>query len=291
MKKIRVVVVDDSPFSVTLLSDMLTECGFEVVGDANSLESTIEVIDKLRPDIVTMDMTMPDTDGFECTRAIHKIDSKINVIIVSSMMDEEIVRKAKKNHLSGYIQKPVDKEELSLIINRIMSDEELYKDLDKLYYSVFQESFKDAFNKFTKSIPEFSAEVSPTTEIVSKGISVVMGIIGKYSGRLLIDISHDTALKLSNHLLKREPKDSQEMLNVIGEISNIIAGNACSVINKKNKLFGFRVAPPTIFHGESLTISKPELESVKGAMAKTNFGEIYMSIGFQRRSGEWMSNI
>ena len=44
-----------------------------------------------------MDMTLPGTDGLECTRAIHKIDSNIKVIIVSSMMDDEIVRKAKKS--------------------------------------------------------------------------------------------------------------------------------------------------------------------------------------------------
>lgn len=81
------------------------------------------------------------------------------------------------------------------------------------------------------------------------------------------------------------------MFNVIGEIANIIAGNACSAVNKKNKLFGLRVAPPTIFHGNSLNISKPELESVTASIAKTDFGDVYMSIGFQRGSSEWMSNI
>ncbi len=96
MKEIKVVVVDDSPFSIALLSDILTESGFQVIGDASSLEETIEVVGKLRPDVVTMDMTMPGTDGLECTRAVHAIDPNINVIIVSSMMDEEIVRKAKK---------------------------------------------------------------------------------------------------------------------------------------------------------------------------------------------------
>jgi DNA-binding NarL/FixJ family response regulator len=291
MEKIRVVIVDDSPFSITLLSDMLTESGFEVVGEASSLEETIEVVGKLRPDIVTMDMTMPGTDGFECTRAVHLIDRNIHVIIVSSMMDDEIVSKAKKLHVSGYIQKPADKEELSLLINRIMADEELYKELEEIYYPVFKEGFLNTFNRMTKTIPEFGEESESNTEQVSRGVSVVMGIIGKYSGRLLFDMSYETADKLSNEVLKRSPKNSQEMINIIGELSNIIAGNACSVMNKKNKLFGFRVAPPTIFHGSSLTISKAELENVSAAAVETKFGEIYMSIGFQRRSGEWMSSI
>lgn len=291
MKEIKVVVVDDSPFSIALLSDMLTESGFEVIGEAGSLEETIEVVGRLRPDVVTMDMTMPGTDGLECTRAIHTIDPNINVIIVSSMMDEEIVRKARKNHAAGYIQKPADKEELSLIINRIMADGELFKELEELYYTVFKEGFLDSFNKLTKTLPVFAEKTIPSAELVSRGISVVMGIIGKYSGRLLFDISYDTAEKLSTSVLKRAPKNSQEMFNVIGEISNIIAGNACSAVNKKNKLFGLRVAPPTIFHGNSLNISKPDLESVTAAIAITDFGDVYMSIGFQRGSSEWMSNI
>jgi DNA-binding NarL/FixJ family response regulator len=291
MKKIRVVIVDDSPFSITLLSDMLTESGFEVVGEASSLQETIEVVGKLRPDIVTMDMTMPGTDGFECTRAVHLIDPNIHVIIVSSMMDDEIVGKAKRLHVSGYIQKPADKEELSLLINRIMADEELYKELEEIYYPVFKEGFLNTFNRMTKTIPEFGEQSESNSEQISRGVSVVMGIIGKYSGRLLFDMSYETADKLSNEVLRRSPKNSQEMINIIGELSNIIAGNACSVMNKKNKLFGFRVAPPTIFHGSSLTISKAELESVSAAAVETKFGEIYMSIGFQRRSGEWMSSI
>ena len=77
-----------------------------------------------------MDMTIPGTDGFECTQEIHKIDSNIKVIIVSSMMDDEIVKKARKLHVSGYAQKPVDAEELILLINRVMGDKELFSVLE-----------------------------------------------------------------------------------------------------------------------------------------------------------------
>ena len=70
MKKTKVLIVDDSIFSVSVLKDILEENGFEVVGDAASLEEVKrEVIDK-KPDLVTMDMTMPGTDGLECTREI-----------------------------------------------------------------------------------------------------------------------------------------------------------------------------------------------------------------------------
>jgi len=291
MKDVKIVVVDDSPFSIALLRDMLTDNGFDVVGEATSLEETIEVVGKLRPDIVTMDMTIPGTDGIECTKAIHSIDPNINVIIVSSMMDDEIVKKAKKNHACGYIQKPVDPEELTLLINRIMADDELFKKLDEVYYKVYKESFMDVFNKLMKTVPKFGEESSSDVELVSKGISIVMGIIGKYSGRMLLDMSYDTAEKLSEFALRRKSKDAEEMLNIMGEICNMVAGNASSVLNRKDKLLGLRVAPPSIFYGNSINISKAELDTTTSSVANTEFGEIYVNVGFQRRSGEWMSNI
>ena len=291
MKNVNIVIVDDSPFQIALLRDLLTESGFNVVGEASSLEETIEVVTNTKPDLVTMDMTIPGTDGFECTREIHKIDSNIKVIIVSSMMDDEIVRKARKTHVSGYAQKPVDSEELTLLINRIMSDAELFLELEGFYSSMFKEALLNIFNKLTKTVPEIINESNVNVEKCSKGISIVMGVIGKYSGRIIFDMSFEAAQNIAKVLIKREPKDNEEILNVMSEISNMIAGNACSMINKKNKIFGLRVAPPTTFHGESISISKAELEAIYSASVKTQFGDLSMSIGFGRGEGEWMSII
>lgn len=291
MKDVKIVIVDDSPFQIALLRDLLTENGFNVIGEASSLEETIEVVTKLKPNLVTMDMTIPGTDGLECTREIHKIDSNIKVIIVSSMMDDEIVRKAKKTHVSGYIQKPVDAEELALLINRVMADEELFLELEGLYSAVFKEALLDIFNKLTKTVPKITNESNDNVEKSSQGISIVMGVIGKYSGRIIFDVSFETASKLAGVLLRREPKNNEEILNVMSEISNMAAGNACSMINKKNKIFGLRVAPPTTFHGESISISKAELEATYSANAETQFGDLSISIGFGRGEGEWMSII
>lgn len=291
MKDVKILIVDDSPFQIALLRDTLTESGFDVVGEAKSLEEVIEEVNKEKPDLVTMDMTIPGTDGFECTRAIHKINKDIKVIIVSSMMDEELVRKAKKTRVSGYIQKPVDSEELTLLINRVMADEELYLELESVYSKMFKEAVLNLFNKLTKTVPEITDESNDDLAIHSEGISIVMGITGKYSGRLILDMSFETANKLAAVLLKRDPENDEELLNVMSEIANMSAGNACSMINKKNKLFGLRVAPPTTFHGESINISKAELENTYSANVKSQFGDLSINIGFKRGDGEWMSII
>jgi len=291
MKKVNIVIVDDSAFQIALLRDVLTEGGFNVVGEASSLEETIEVVTNTKPDLVTMDMTIPGTDGFECTREIHKIDSNIKVVIVSSMMDDEIVKKARKTHVSGYAQKPVDSEELTLLISRVMADEELFLELDGLYSSIFKQALLDVVNRTTKTVPEITDESNINVEKNIEGISIIMGVIGKYSGRAIFDMSFETASNLAKALLKRDPKNNDEILNVMSELSNMAAGNACSMINKKNKIFGLRVAPPTTFHGESISISKGDLDAIYSAVAKTQFGDLSMSIGFGRGEGEWMSII
>ena len=282
MKEIRVVIVDDSPFSVAMIGNILTENGFSVVGSANSMEEALETIAQTGPDLVTMDITMPGADGIECTKEIHKTNSDLKVIIVSSMMDDEIMQKAKKAGISGYIQKPVDGEELSLLIRRIMAAEELFAELENLYYPVFREALTDTCNKFFKSVPQYLEEHTLNDVKTSRGISVVIGIIGKYGGRMILDMSQETARKIASVMFKTDEPSEDHIINVIAEIANVVAGNACSMLNKSNALFGLRVAPPTVVYGESIKISKAELNTVSSAVAETLFGEVFLSVGFNR---------
>lgn len=282
MKDLKIVVVDDSPFSVAMISKILVDKGFEVIGSANSLSEAVDVVSTLKPDLVTMDMTMPDADGLECTKAIREINPNLKVIIISSMMDEEILRRAKKVKVSGYIQKPVDGDELSLLIRRIMAEEELFVELDCLYDTVFKEALSDTYNRFFKSIPVYKNKNTLNNEYVSRGISVVMGVIGKYSGRMILDMSIDSARSLASSLLGQDGLTEEYVINMMGELANIIAGNACSMLNKKNEILGLRVAPPTVVYGESITISRLKLDTVTSLEAETVFGDIYMSVGFNR---------
>lgn len=282
MKEINVVVVDDSPFSVAMISNILTTNGFNVVGSANGLDEAVAAVKALKPDVVTMDITMPGADGIECTNAIHKFNPEQKVIIVSSMMDDEIIRRAKKAKISGYVQKPVDAEELTLAINRVMADEALFTELEGLYTTVFKEALTDSFNKLFKSVPEFETEVMNNKAQVSRGISVVIGIIGKYSGRMILDMSNETARNMAGTMLNSAALSDEYIVNIMGEITNIAAGNACSLMNKTNKLYGLRVAPPTIVYGESIKISKTDFDTTFSVKAATTFGEVFMNVGFNR---------
>jgi len=281
MDKVRIVIVDDSAFSIAFIRNILEENGFEVVGEAGNLDEVKKVVEETKPNLVTMDMTLPGTDGLECTRAVHKIDKNIKVIVVSSMMDEEIIHQARENDVSAYVQKPVDADELVTAINRILATKELYEFLNREYFPVFKEGLLDSANRMTKTRLTFQEEYPFNKEHSSAGLTVIVGIIGKFSGRMLIDMSKETAHKLAAALLRRDSRNADEMMAALSEFANIISGNACSVLNRENKALGLRVAPPSIFYGEEVHISAPEFGTMS-VVAETDFGEILLNAGFKR---------
>lgn len=104
MKKI--LVVDDAAFMRLSLKTMLEKNGFEVVGEANNGFKAIEMYKMLTPDIVTMDITMPDMDGIEALAEIIKFDPKANVIMLSAMGQEVKIREAVLIGAKGFVVKP-----------------------------------------------------------------------------------------------------------------------------------------------------------------------------------------
>ncbi len=287
MDEIRIVIVDDSSFSIAFLRDIFEANGLKVVGEAGTLEEVKEVVKQTKPTLVTMDMTLPGTDGLECTRAVHAIDENIKVIVVSSMMDEEIVKEAKENKVSAYVQKPVDAEELMTVVNRVMASEELYQFLEDEYFVVFKEALMDCLNRMTKTIPTYEKEYYSNKEFESQGMSIIVGIIGKFSGRMMLDLSLETSRSLVTSVLKREPKNNNEITGVLGEFANIISGNACSILNRKKKALGLRVAPPAMLRGDCVLVSASNFKTTN-VIAQTAFGSILLNVGFQRGEEKWM---
>jgi len=287
MKNNGIVIIDDSPFSVAIIRNILEEEGFNVVGEANSLEEALEVITKTKPYLVTMDMTLPDTDGFECTRSIHEIDDNIRVIMISSMMDDEIVKESKRNKIIDFIQKPVDGDELIAAVEKILKADELYTFLDDKYNEVFIESLLDCIGAMTKTKVSQQEAYLQTRDFNSSGITVVIGIIGLFPGRMFIDLSKETAGKLVHSILNKEPKDYNEVLLGLGELANIISGNASSMLNRQNRALGLRIAPPSILHGDNIVISPPDFNTIT-TLIKTDFGDVTLNVGFKRGDQTWM---
>lgn len=81
----RILIVDDAAFMRMMLKDILEKNGYQVVGEASNGIKAIELYKKDRPDIVTMDITMPEMDGIEALKEIMSFDPKANIIMCSAM--------------------------------------------------------------------------------------------------------------------------------------------------------------------------------------------------------------
>lgn len=104
----RVLVVDDNAFMRNTLKNVLTGAGFEVVGEADDGITAVEVYPDLRPDLVTMDITMPNLDGVQALRRLKEIDPHARVVMVSAMGQEALVVEAITAGAADFVVKPFD---------------------------------------------------------------------------------------------------------------------------------------------------------------------------------------
>jgi len=104
----KVLIVDDSSLMRKILNNILTNNGYEVVGEAPNGKIGLRKFKALRPDIVTMDVVMDEMSGLDALRFIMNEDPKANVIMVSSMGQEVIVRDAIVTGAKDFLLKPFD---------------------------------------------------------------------------------------------------------------------------------------------------------------------------------------
>ncbi len=109
---IRVIIADDHPMVREGLESMLTTRGIEVVGQASTGREAIDLVKKLTPSVVLMDVRMPDLDGLEATRQLHRELPDLPVIIVTTYENPAYMAKAVSAGAAGYILKGTTRDEL-----------------------------------------------------------------------------------------------------------------------------------------------------------------------------------
>lgn len=105
----RVLIVDDAVFMRTVLRKMLEEAGYDVCGEAGNGKEAITKATELKPDIVTLDITMPEMDGVTALPKIIKSSPDTKVIMCSAMGQQPMVVEAIKNGAKDFIVKPFQK--------------------------------------------------------------------------------------------------------------------------------------------------------------------------------------
>lgn len=280
MKEPRFMIVDDSPFSVTLIEKMLQANGYNVVAKATNKNDMIKMFTEEKPDFVTMDLTMPEFNGFESIKLLRIIDTNFKSVMISSLKDDELTEESKKLKINGYIQKPVKEDELINTIKSIINYDKNYYELLDEHQAVFKESFADAVNSMTRTTVSFKEKNAEEVKF-SMGFAVAIGIIGTFPGRFFLDMSNKTLTAFTRSITGEESDSSEEKAHFISEFANIVAGNACSLLNLTDKNYKFRLSSPTVFYGEELTVSTANLKTFM-IVAETEFGEIIIGTSFSR---------
>ena len=110
---IRVLLADDHRMLREGLRRSLTEEGFDIVGEAENGEQAVRMAAELRPDVVLMDVSMPEMDGVEATLAIRGSETDVQVIMLTMHADKEVLADAIRAGASGYLVKDCSTEEVA----------------------------------------------------------------------------------------------------------------------------------------------------------------------------------
>lgn len=106
------LIIDDSPFIAMEIKNIVSKCGYEVVGHSRNGEDGITKYEQLKPDYVTIDIIMPGIDGIETAQKIREIDRDAKIVMLSSLCDDETMKELQAADLKYIVEKPIDSERL-----------------------------------------------------------------------------------------------------------------------------------------------------------------------------------
>ncbi|MBB6445162.1 response regulator [Bacillus benzoevorans] len=116
----KILITDDAAFMRMQLRDMLTKLGHEVVGEAGNGQEAVIQYQNLKPEIVTMDITMPEMNGIEAVKEIKKLHADAKIIMCSAMGQQGMVVEAIKAGATDFIVKPFNMDRIKEAIEKVM---------------------------------------------------------------------------------------------------------------------------------------------------------------------------
>jgi two-component system, chemotaxis family, chemotaxis protein CheY len=117
----KILIVDDAAFMRMMIKDILTKNGFDVVGEAADGSQAVDKYKELKPDLVTMDITMPEKDGIAALKEIKGFDSGAKIIMCSAMGQQAMVIDAIQAGAKDFIVKPFQADRVIEAIQKALS--------------------------------------------------------------------------------------------------------------------------------------------------------------------------
>src|SRR5438552_2289354 len=117
----RVLVVDDSPMYRILLQEMFELLGHQVVGEADCAAAALREYQKLKPDLITLDISLPDSDGLSVLKELRQMDPAVNALVISGNDQDKILARARDLGALDILDKPFKKEKLASVLEKLAS--------------------------------------------------------------------------------------------------------------------------------------------------------------------------
>ena len=121
----NILVVDDSKFMRTLLCALLDEAGHQVVGEAENAKEAIELYKMLKPDLVTLDVIMPEVEGTDAAAAIEAMkqeNPEANVVMISAMGQESLMNEYLQAGAKDFIVKPFNLPDVAKVVATVLGN-------------------------------------------------------------------------------------------------------------------------------------------------------------------------
>ncbi|MBC7259947.1 MAG: response regulator [Chloroflexi bacterium] len=130
MDRTRIVIADDESLIRIDLREMLSQLGYLVVGEAGDGQSAVNIARELKPDIVIMDIKMPDLDGIEAARILTQ-EKIAPVLLLTAYSDRELIDRAREASVAGYLVKPFRESDLAPAIEIALARFAEFRELEK----------------------------------------------------------------------------------------------------------------------------------------------------------------
>ena len=123
----RLMIVDDSNIIRKRIERSIKTMQFELVAVARDGLEAVNMFKQFSPDVVTMDLTMPNMDGLECIKQLHELNPMANILVVSALSDKATGLLAIKHGARGFICKPFTDEQLMDALNKLIQTPQIKK--------------------------------------------------------------------------------------------------------------------------------------------------------------------
>ena len=120
MSKSKILIVDDAAFMRMMLKDILTKGGFEIAGEAADGVEAVAKYNELKPDLVTLDITMPNKDGIQALKEIKAADPNATCVMCSAMGQQSMVIEAIQSGAKDFIVKPFQADRVLESIRKVL---------------------------------------------------------------------------------------------------------------------------------------------------------------------------